>query len=187
MDWNSLPKPWSREKCEERFVKSDDRLSIRQMAAASGRAKSTIEDWRSEDDWEDKRGRYQDEIRATTKAKTIEKVSDRLSDDLSKIITKNYKVHEIFRDCAHAYAQIRARQLLEIQKMEPEQQAEALKKLNTKEMNDWSMIASRSTQGISDAMGLPYWANLNTAFKKIEDSGLIVIDPTQVDNDESDR
>jgi hypothetical protein len=187
MDWDSLPKPWSREKCEERFVKGEDRLSIRKMAAASGRAKSTIEDWMDKDNWEDKRGRYQDEIRATTQAKTIEKVSDRLSDDLSKIITKNYKVHEVFRDCAHAYAQIQARYLLEIQRMEPDKQREALKKINAKEMSDWSMIASRSTQGISDAMGLPYWANLNTAFKKVEDTGYIVIDPTQVDNDEGDR
>lgn len=187
MDWDTLPKPWSREKCEERFVKGD-RISIRQMVAVSGRGQSTIARWREKDSWEHKRTQYEHEVSTATRSKTIDKVSDRLSDDLSKIITKNYKVHEIFRDCAHAYAQIKARHLLEIQRMPPEQQMEALKKLNAKEMSDWSMIASRATQGISDAMGLPYWANLNTAFKKVEDTGYIVIDPTQVENnDEGDR
>jgi hypothetical protein len=184
VDWEKLPKPWSREQCKERFVKGD-RISIRQMTAASGKSKSTIERWRVEDRWEDERGRYQDELKTVTREKTIEKASDKLSDELADIATANFKAHKLVRDYAHLIFQIKARHLKEIQQLPPEEQVAELKKHSASEMNYWSLILSRSTQEIAAATGLPYYINVNTSAKKLEQEGYVVLDPrSEESNDE---
>lgn len=185
MDWDSWSKPWSREQCKIRYVQGD-RISLRGMARASGRSKSSMERWSAEDTWEDERSQYQTSVKTATREKTIEKASERLSEELADIAIANFKAHKLARDYALTIFKIKAMHLkqiqerMQLQEIDPEQlSAEIKKHHNAAEMNFWSHILSRSTQEISAATGLPYYVNINTSAKKLEQEGYVVLDPRQ--------
>jgi hypothetical protein len=186
LNWEELPKPWTKEQCRQRYVESGDDIGIRGLANLSGLNKGTVERWVRNEDWVRQRRQYCDRLKASTQEKTIEKASERLSDELADISVANYKAHKLARDYAYAIFQIKAKHLKKIQQLPDGEQLGELKKHSGNDMNYWSLILARSTQEIAAATGLPYFVNANTAFKKLEMEGFVVLDP-RVEIEEEDE
>ena len=184
--WKRWKQPWTHEQCRLRYVEGGDNIGIRQLSKDSGQPKGTIGDWSKQEEWVDQRERFQDNLRTTTREKIIEKTSEKLSDELSEIATTNYKAHRLARDYAVSIISIKARHMQVIQQMSFEQQLDAIKSHNAHEMNFWSLILSRATEGIATATGLPYYIDVSAAARRVEKEGLIISDPTR-EYDESDE
>ncbi len=92
-------KQWTKEECRRRYVEGE-KIGQRALAEQSGRTKSVISDWCSADGWVQQREQYQGRLRAEVQAKTIEKTSDRLSDELAKRNEDHVKGYEVFRAIA---------------------------------------------------------------------------------------
>jgi hypothetical protein len=179
LNWEQLPKPWTKEQCRQRYVEGEDDIGFRGLSELSGYSKSKIAKWAADDvpTWAVQRGQYRDRIRTETQQKTIDKTSERLSDDLSDISVANYEAHKLARDYAHTIFKIKAKHLQQVIKLPDEERLAELKKHSASDMNYWSLILSRSTQEIAAATGLPYYINANTAFTKLEKEGYIILNP----------
>ncbi len=90
---------WSREECRIRYVQGDE-IGLRSLSKLANRPNSTVSRWCAEDNWTEERDRYWVELRAQTEQKTIEKTSDRLSDEWAKINEEHLKGSELFRKLA---------------------------------------------------------------------------------------
>jgi hypothetical protein len=143
--------------------------------------------WSSQDSWVSQREQHCNKLATVTREKTIEKTSEKLSDELSEIASTNYKAHRLARDYAVSIIQVKAQHMQIIRQMPFEQQLEAIKSHNAHEMNFWSLILSRATEGIAAATGLPYHIDVNAAARRVEKEGLIISDPTSEYVDEPDK
>ncbi len=155
--WKKWKTPWKRDQCCRRYVEGGDEIGIRQLAKDSGQPKGTLERWSSQESWVDQRRQYGDNLRAVTQQKTVEKTSEKISDELSEIAATNYKIHRLARDYAASIFQIKAQHMQVVRQMPLEQQLDAIRLSDARELNYWSMIMSRATQGIAEATGLPYY------------------------------
>lgn len=188
MNWDKLPKPWTKEQCRRRYVECDDDIGIRRLADTSGQTKGSIERWSSKEDWVGQRRRYRDTLRANTQNRTIEKTSEKLSDELSDVAIANYNVNKLIRDYGYAIFQLKAKHLSKIREMpEGDRLAELDKKHNSREMNAWGQMVARATQEIAAATGLPNYINVDTAFKRIEMEGYVVLDPRETEGEQSNE
>ncbi|MFM6004711.1 MAG: hypothetical protein ACKPA7_14115, partial [Sphaerospermopsis kisseleviana] len=93
MNWEELPKPWTKEQCRRRYVECEDDIGIRTLAAQAGRTKMMVEGWVKNELWLQQRKEYRYSLNMSIQEKTIEKTSEKISDELSEICTENYKVH----------------------------------------------------------------------------------------------
>ena len=179
-------KPWTKEAAENRYVQGD-RISLVDLAKVSGLPLGNIRMWCDKEEWVNRRSEYQIQLRSRTHEKTIEKTSDRLSDEFSEIASVNYKSHKLFRDYVLGILQIKAKHLQNIQKMAYEEQVEAIKDHHkSHEMNFWSQMLARSTEGIAAATGLNYHIDVNASARRIEKEGLIISNPLDYE-EESDE
>ena len=169
--WDNWTKPWSREQCKERYVRGD-KISIRQIALASGRAKSSMERWRQDDNWEDDRRQYQVQLGTSVTEKAIEKTSERLSDEIADIAIANYQAHKMVRDYVVELIQIRVAALEEDKKRDDLNMAAILKKHGAESLNYLSLALARATQEIATVTGLQYHVDINAAIRRIEREGL---------------
>lgn len=160
-------------------------VSIRAMAAESGRNKSSIERWAKADNWEDKRSQFSSSLRTEVRQKTIEKASDKLSDDYADIAVSNYKAHKIERDMAHATLQVYAKAIAQIQSLPLDEQLKRLKELSGYEINYWSLVLARATQGVNAATGLSNYVQLDSAAKVLIAKGYEIVDPNDTEAEES--
>lgn len=172
--WSRWKQPWSKDQCRRRYVEGDDDIGIRQLAKDSGQPKGTVETWSKTNDWVGQRRRFRDDLQTEVREKTIEKTSDKLSDELSNIAIANYEAHQQVRDYALSVFRIRAKHMNSIQELPDDRQLEEVKKHLGSEMNYWSQILKRATEGIESATGLPYWVNVNTSIRRVEREGLHV-------------
>jgi hypothetical protein len=187
LNWDKLPKPWTREQCRRRYVEGGDNIGLRAIAGISGQPRGTLERWSSKENWVERRGQYQGRLAVATQQKTIEKASDKLSDQLSEIAIANYERHKLFRDYAAKVAQIKAQQLAEIQNLPLAERAAILAKDHVGyEMNYWSQILKRSTDAIESVTGLKYFVDINAAAGRLEKEGYEIIDPNNNEQSESD-
>ena len=76
-------KQWTKEECRRRYVEGE-RIGQRALSEQSGRQPTVIARWCREGNWVQQREQYVSKLRAEIQAKTIEKTSDRLSDELAK-------------------------------------------------------------------------------------------------------
>ncbi len=90
---------WSKEECRIRYVQGE-KIGQRALAEQSGRTKSVIAEWCSRENWVQQREQYQGKLRAEAEQKTIDKTSDRLSEDWAKINEEHLKGTELFRKMA---------------------------------------------------------------------------------------
>lgn len=169
--WDNWTKPWTREQCKERYVRGD-KISIRQIALASGRAKSSMERWRQDDNWEDDRRQYQSQLGTSVTEKAIEKTSERLSDEIADIAIANYQSHKMVRDYVVELISIRVAALEEDKKRDDLSMAAILKKHGAESLNYLSLALARATQEIATVTGLQYHVDINAAIRRIEREGL---------------
>lgn len=179
MNWDKLPKPWTKEQCRRRYVEGGDNIGIRGLADASGQPRTTLGRWSSEGDWVGQRSQYSDRVVTATQTRTVEKVSEKLSDQLSEIAIANYKCHELLRNYAAKVVEIKAHQLQAIQQLPlAEKDAILAKHHSGYEMNYWSQILKRSTDAIAQVSGLNYYVDINAAAGRLEREGYEIIDPS---------
>lgn len=178
MNWEELPKPWTREQCRRRYVEDESDIGIRTLAALSGNTKTTIEGWVKRELWIQQRTEYRQKLNNTIQEKTIEKTSEKISDELSEICTENYRVHKLARDYVAQLIAVRARQLSEDLKIEDKEKRKiAFLQHNPTEMNLWSQALKRSTDAINELRGIKYFAEINAAADKLTREGYEIIDP----------
>lgn len=106
---------WTREECRIRYVEGE-KIGQRALAEQSGRVANLIGKWCSEDGWVKQREQYQSRLRAETQDKTIEKTSEILSDELSKINEEHIKGLEFYRKLALQCTQTLATELTALEK-----------------------------------------------------------------------
>ena len=166
-------KKWTREECRDRYV-TGDKIGIRTLAKLSGRAHGVLGDWSSKDNWTGQRERFQNNLRTETEAKTIDKTSDRLSDELAKLNEEHIKGSELFRKMAQQFAGILA---TEIQNCSPEGR---VKKLTDKEftlaINRYANVFATAVALQRQATGMQY-LDINTAIEQVTRNGYEVSEP----------
>ncbi len=178
-------KVWRRETCRKRYIEGKE-ISIRELAEASGRTIGTLGKWASQENWKKKREHYLSELNELTYTKAAEKASNKLSDELSDISIANYNAHKEMRDYVVEIIRKRKEHLEEIRHLNYAEWSREIKTKHTiSELSHLSNTLTRATEGISAAIGLPYHVNVNTAYKKLEAEGYLVINPS-ADGDDND-
>lgn len=185
MDWESLPKPWSKEQCRLCYVQGHEDIGIRKLAVISGNSRPAIEGWVKSEQWVKQRADYRASLHRAINEKTIEKTSNEISDELSIICLENYKVHKLTRDYVAKIMELKARQLSEDLKItNSEDRRKAISLHNSYEINQWSQALTRSTDAINQIRGIKYFTEINTAVNKLLSAGYIILDPNNVDSSE---
>lgn len=189
-DWDSLPKPWSKEECRRRYVESSDSISFSKLAQASGVGESTLFRWSTEgakngqEGWVAQREVYQRELRELTRSKTLEQTSSKLSAELSRTAVECYKPHKTLLTYATKVIDLKMRRLRGLENRDQEIIDKELKTNHiASELDYWSKIVARSTEAISRLTGLEYYVNLNAAAAKVESEGYTIVDPSEDDKD----
>ena len=176
-------KVWRRETCRKRYIEGKE-ISIRELAEASGRTIGTLGRWASQENWKKKREHYLSELNEMTYTKAADKASDKLSDELSDISIANYEAHKEMRDYVVEIIRRRRSHLEEIRHLDYAAWSKEIKTKHTiSELSHLSNTLTRATEGISAAIGLPYHVNINTAYKKLEAEGYMVINPSDEEDD----
>jgi hypothetical protein len=181
INWEELPKPWTKEQCRIRYVEHGDNIGIRLLASISGVSKGSVERWARNDvpTWVEQRRQYRDALRTATQSKTIEKTSSKLSDELSDIVTANYKCHKLVRNYALKVLEVKMRQINEIESLPlAEKVAIVTKSHQGYEINYWSQILTRSTAAIAEVTGMKYYIDINAAAGRLEREGYEIINPS---------
>lgn len=184
MNWDKLPKPWTKEQCRRRYVEGGDTIGIRGLSDASGQPRTTLGRWSGEGGWVEQRAQYENRLVTATQTRTVEKVSDKLSDQLSEIAIANYERHRLARDYAAKIFDIKAHLLAEIKDLPlAEKEAHLSKHHSGSEMNYWSQILKRSTDAIESVSGMRYYSDMNAAAGRLEKEGYEIIDPNNEQTD----
>lgn len=192
--WDNLEKPWNRTDCEAFYTTSRNRYSNRQMAARTGRCLQTMERWREEDEWDRKREFFQQQLTKAIQSRSIEATSKRfvkdiercsvvLAEQLAAIAFDNYEAHKLERDLAirmlTSYRDLLDKAEEEFDTSTLEGQITKLKAMPGFDANQWSLILTRSTQGIANATGLINYIQLDAAIKTLIAKGYEIVDPSQ--------
>lgn len=174
---------WRRTTCAKRYIEGEQ-ISIRELVKLSGRSLSTLTRWATEDKWKESRDQFQAGLKEATYAKAVEKASEKLSDELSDISIANYESHKEMRDYVLDIIKRRRSHLEEIKHLDFNEWSREVKtKHAPADLNHLSITLSRATDGISAALGLPYHVNVNTAYKKLESEGYMVVNPDEEELD----
>ena len=165
----SKKRKWSKEECRIRYVQGE-KIGQRALSKQSGRAPTVIARWCKEDNWVQQREQYVSRLRAETSQKTIEKTSDRLSDDLAKRNEDHVRGFEVIRAGA---IQFNKTLLTELQKSDRK-----LKLLDEKSMSfqRYATAYKLAVEGERQALGMEYMDS-NKAIAKVIKDGYDVIEP----------
>jgi hypothetical protein len=160
-------KKWSKEECRDRYVRGE-KIGQRELSKQSGRHETVIARWCSQEKWVQQRQQYVSRLQVETESKTIQKTSDRLSDELAKLNEEHIKGSELFRKMAQQFAGIMA---AEIQNSSNEKRFE---KLTDKEFSlaiqRYSTIFATAVQLQRQATGMQY-LDLDKAVSEVIKAG----------------
>lgn len=190
--WADLPKPWTKEQCEQRYTQGE-KITLERLAEISGVPAPTLARWsrNAQPPWKDARKDYLAREGQLTRQKTADKVSDRLSDEMSELSIEQLEAYKLCREIAT----IKGRWLLaklkrvfgEAQSPHPEvsaddplaaefrettQNSEA-DKLDVTMLNFLSLTIDRCVRGERMVAGLDY-EHINQAIAAVERTGLVV-------------
>lgn len=178
---------WSREECEKRYIEGD-LITLKGLAEISGVPYDTLRKWANKDDWREQRDRYQVELTSQTRQKTIEKVSDRVSDELSARSLEQLEAYTLCRRIGVLKAQFILKALEqrlaahpevsadEAKQEEQRQQATAVSKVDVAMLNFLTLAIDRAVRGERMVAGQEHEL-LNHAIATIERTGLKVSVP----------
>ena len=190
IDWDALPKPWTKEQCCRRYVEGGDDIGIRGLVEISGVSKGNLCNWSIEGrdtecgGWVEQRLKFESDIREATRQKTIAKTSDTNSADIGKIRADCYNPH---KQLVRYVSWIIQQKIKKLKSLEGASDAvidqEMKKNHNGYEINYWSLILTRSTDSLYKLTGMEYDTNINAAAAKLESEGFIISDPSDAGND----
>lgn len=169
---------WTKEECRRKFVESEEDISLEVLAELSGFARSTLQRWSAEDPrgrWHAQRDAYRTQLSKKTEEKTIEKLSDRLSEDYAKIQKRHYNSYRVFSELATLYGTQKIQVLKRAESQGYEKMAEELAKVNPTAVNFWSLVLDRSLKGEAASLGLSFYVNQHTAIAETEKMGYLPV------------
>ncbi len=168
---------WSREECRIRYVQGE-KIGTRSLAKLANRPICTVARWCAEGKWAEQRDRYQIKLRSESEQKAIEKTSDRLSEEWSRVNEEHLKGTELFRKMALQFGMALGNKF---------SNASTEEKAKIAADKDFSMAVQRYGSLYKDmvnlervALGMEYMDG-NKAIAKVIKDGLIVSEP---ENDE---
>ncbi len=174
--WN---KPWTDSQLQKYYI-CNFTTTIDELSKLSNRHRLQIARLITEQKWKDLRDNY-------IKGFTQNKIDENL---LNSIVNDNLRVHELERKLASSAIKLKLNILDKINDDMPlDKLLSALKFLNAPESNYWSLILNRSTQSINNAVGLSYYVDINSAFRRLEGAGYQIINPADIpiDSVEDDK
>ena len=190
IDWDALPKPWTKEQCCRRYVEGGDDIGIRGLVEISGVSKGNLCNWSIEGrdtecgGWVEQRLKFESDIREATRQKTIAKTSDTNSADIGGIRDACYKPHKLLIEYAAWMIRLKIKKLKALEGASDAVTDQEIKKNhNGYEINYWSLILTRSTDSLYKLTGMEYDTNINAAAAKLESEGFIISDPSDAGND----
>ena len=169
-------KKWSLDKCEIEFLSLEGKMSERviELSKRSKLSEPTIWRYYRKGNWKQKVEDFDRDMIAAVTQKTIDKTSDRLSDELAKLNEEHIKGSELFRKMAQQFAGILA---TEIQNCSPE---DRVKKLTNKEftlaINRYANVFATAVALQRQATGMQY-LDINTAIEQVTRNGYEVSEP----------
>lgn len=175
--FKNLPKPWTKEDCELRFV-FGTKISNSDLAEASGLPKWKIDDLSSLHNWKGKRKDFSQQLDQKVAIKVIEKQSEKLSEMLSDVELQHAESFARVRRIADKYF-IK----LEEKIADCDDADELLEHLKPATFNLINMTLKRSIDGERQALHLDL-TDINVAFKVIENAGMRVLVPGSNDEEE---
>ena len=144
----------------------------------SGRSLSVVGRWASEDNWAQKKERYQNDLRTATREKAIEKTSDRLSDEWARVNEEHLKGTEVFRKMALQFGVALGNQFSQAS---PEAKAKlAASKNLSMSVKRYGSIYRDMVNLERQALGMEYMDS-NKAIAKVISDGYDVIEPVDED------
>lgn len=164
---------WTREECRIRYVQGE-RIGLRALAKVSGRAHSVLCRWSSKDRWTEQRGQYEGRMRANLEVKTIEKTTEILSDELSKINEEHIKGLEFYRKLALQCTQTLATELAALEKSG---------RFKLTKDKDFALVLQKYAGVHMDAINIERMAlgmqylDLNKAIEATKKAGYDVVEP----------
>ena len=176
--WDTWQLPWTEDQCRLRYVEGP-KIGLRKLSEVSGVSKNTLGYWSSEDNWVDRRGRFWDSLQTETQQKTIEKVSDALSDEHAKVLTQHYQAQSQARQLAAVYFATLSKLIADLQKQGATAEL-MMRHLETNRAiaaNTWSLILDRAVKGERVAMGIEFAQDLDAATKALQSAGYEIIPP----------
>ena len=166
---------WSKEECRIRYVQGDQ-ITTRSLSKMANRSLSTISGWCADEKWTEQRDRYWIRLRSETELKTIEKTSDRLSEEWAKVNEEHLKGSELFRKLAI--------QLTMAIGAEFQQSKSKSKTAKNKDVylaiQKYGSIYKDMVNLERQALGMQYMDS-NKAIAKVISDGYDVIEPTEED------
>lgn len=151
--------PWNREKCEQDYIQGSDG-NLKRLSKLSSVPMGTLKKWSTKFGWVRQRKEYQEKLATETREKTIQKTSDRLSNELSELAVEHLDSYRICRQIALHKAKWALRQLekefsasstTHPESLEAEfldvAQADAIAALDPAILNLLSLVIDRSVKG----------------------------------------
>lgn len=198
--WSEWPTPWTQAQCEQRYVEGP-KISISKLSEWSEVPIGTLNRWSTQEQWKQRRTNYQERLTEQTREKTVAKVSDAISDELSQLTLEHLEAYRICRQIATIKASFvlkklkkAAQDLEQIPSAVPHpevpdnlavefreavrdaEMAHSLYGLDMAMLNALSLVIDRSVRGERMAASLEY-EDINRAIAAVERTGLRVVIP----------
>lgn len=188
--WDEWEKPWTVEQARDRYVMGPE-INQSALARDSGLNLAMIRRRSKSQDWVREREKYSAIVRAQTDRKTAEKVSNRLSSELSKTLLEHHKSAKSFRMLSSSFSSVAtaatAKEIDKIRRLRDqgrdteadELSLELQGKLNSLAVpaNMWSLVSARSIADERTALGLNLEQDRAQALTIVEREGSVVLDP----------
>lgn len=176
--WDDWQHPWTEDQCRQRYVEGP-KITLAQLAKLSGRSKGQLGDWSSAAGWVNARERFANSVRIETQQKTIDKLSDALSDEHAKVLTQHYQAQSQARQLAAIYFSTLTKLISrEHQRgVDPEGLMRHLETNRAIAANTWSLILDRAIKGERVAMGIEFAQDLDAATRALQAAGYEIIPP----------
>lgn len=176
---------WSREKCERHFIEDPDGVSIRQLETLSKRSKTTILRWSQEGDWQFKREQFQKSLAEVSRQKSIDKLSDLLSDRCEALLRRHFEaadqILEIveMRSSEERYRLQQMKHQVETGQRSREDLLDAVRSISPFHLEKLTQSLERLIDLQRQAVGLAYFQDLNVSMKALDDAGYVVLERSQ--------
>ncbi len=165
---------WDRVEAERLYIQNPEPLSLGELAKKTNRHKSVIGYWKNKYDWDNKRSNYWKDVTKLTLEKSVEKVSDILSEEAANLALAHLRHYQEFRKFGETFLKTLLKKV-----SEAEDPTAALLKINPRDINYISQLCDRAIKGESAAIGLHQQIDPAAAARTLESMGYIIVDPSE--------
>lgn len=176
---------WTKERCERHFIEDPEGVSIRGLATLSGRSKATIQKWSQEGDWQFKRSEFQKTLTEVSREKTIERISDLLSERNEKLLRRHFEAADQILQIVELRSAEERHRIMEIKrsveagKTPRSELLKAVQSINPNHIGKLAESLERLVRLQREAAGLIYYQDLNVSIDALQRAGYVVMERSQ--------